>query len=67
MNGRTWQLNVRRVAYHVVVAMGGSVNVRWNLQPVSDNYLKTKLTEKDEFWTKLYAKLMSEFEFERCR
>ena len=30
-------------------------------------YLKTKLTEDDAFWTKLYAKLMAEFEIERCR
>ena len=62
VNGRSWKLYVQRVAYHVSVAMGGSVDSRFNLQPVTDNYLKTKLIEGDEFWTKLYAKMTSEFE-----
>ena len=64
--GRQWRLYLRRVAYHVEVTMGGSVDVRFNLQPVTDQYLKTKMDEDDPFWTKLYAKLLKEFESKRC-
>lgn len=65
-NGRQWRLNLRRVAYHAGVTMGGSVYNIFNLQPVTDQYLKTKIEENHPFWTKLYAKPLKELEIERC-
>lgn len=35
-------------------------------RPVTDQYRKAKRGEDDPFWTKLYAKLLREFEIERC-
>ena len=46
--------------------MGGAVDSRFDMQPITEYYLNTKLGEDDSFWTKLYAKLMKEFEIERC-
>ena len=33
---------------------------------ITDYYLKTKSGEDDSLWTKLYAKLLKEFEIQRC-
>ena len=46
--------------------MGGTVDARFNIHPVTDQYMRTKMDENDLFWTKLYAKLLKEFEIERC-
>ena len=46
--------------------MGGAADARFNMQPVTDHYLKARVGEDDSFWTKLYAKLLKEFEIERC-
>ena len=44
---RQWRLCLRRVAYHVGVAMGGNVDTRYDMQPVTDHYLKAKVGEDD--------------------